>query len=104
MAGNYNNQTINLRTHKDIIQLYMDGAKEAHRLLKDKGILIIKCQDEIESSKQKWSHIELMSIPGFLAEDLFILVRSGGVLIDKRWKKQYHSRKNHSYFVVLRKI
>jgi tRNA G10 N-methylase Trm11 len=98
MASNYNNQTINLKTHAAILQLYRDGIKEARRLLKYNGILIVKCQDEVESKKQKWTHIELMNSDGFIPEDLFVLVRNGGVLIRPTHKNQQHGRKNHSYF------
>ena len=104
MASNYHNQTINLRTHKDIIKLYQQGISEAYRLLRPGGRLIVKCQDEVESRKQRWSHIELMSHDGFVCEDLFILVRTGGVLVGRCQEVQQHGRKNHSYFIVLRKI
>jgi hypothetical protein len=101
MAGNYNNQTINLRTHDAIISLYREGYEEAKRLLKDDGILIVKCQDEIESGKPRWSHIELMTHEGFRADDIFVLIRNGGVLIGRCQERQQHARKNHSYFLVL---
>lgn len=104
MAGNYHNQTINLRTHDAIISLYREGYESAKRILKTDGILIVKCQDEIESSKQRWSHIELLTHEGFVAEDLFVLVRTGGVLIGRNQEHQRHARKNHSYFLVLRKV
>lgn len=104
MASNYHNQTINLKTHSAIIDLYRSGMNEARRLLKVNGHLIIKCQDEVESRKQRWSHIELMSHDGFVCEDLLVLIRVGGILIGRCQEKQQHARKNHSYFVVLRKV
>ncbi len=39
--------------HANIIDLYRDGMTEAHRVLKPKGLLLVKCKDEIESSKQQ---------------------------------------------------
>lgn len=104
MASNYNNQTINLRTHNAIISLYRDGYESAKRILRPGGILIVKCQDEVESRKQRWSHIELMTHEGFVAEDLFVLYRTSGILIGRCQENQKHARKNHSYFIVLRKV
>ncbi len=103
MASNYRNQDINLRTHAAIIELYRDGATEAWRLLHDGGVLIIKCQDEVESRRQRWTHVELMSLDGFLCEDLFVLVRKGLPLRGRCQDVQQHGRKNHSFFVILRK-
>jgi tRNA G10 N-methylase Trm11 len=101
MANNYHNQTINLKTHDAIISLYRAGYEEAKRLLKDDGVLVVKCQDEIESGIPRWSHVELMVHEGFRTEDIFVLVRSGGVLVGRCQKRQQHARKNHSYFLIL---
>lgn len=90
---------------RDAIQdLYHSGIVEGKRVLKDNGILILKCQDEIMSGRQWWNHIELMQYCfnlGFIGEDLFILVQNGHPTM--RHKYQIHARKNHSYFIVLRK-
>ena len=104
MASNYRNRDINLRTHTAIIELYKEGATEAWRLLRSGGVLIIKCQDEVESRRQRWSHVELMSLDGFLCEDLFVLVRSGIPLRGRCQDVQHHGRKNHSFFVIHRKV
>jgi len=72
----YRNQNT---SHASVIRLYAGGILEAARVLKKKGRIFVKCQDEIESGKQRWSHLELMSILesfGFCALDLFVLQQS----------------------------
>jgi hypothetical protein len=102
MGTNYNNRLVNLRTHADILELYFSGIREAYRLLQPAGVLVIKCQDEVMSGKQQWTHVEILKAAGFLAEDIFVLVRNGNPL--SNWERQIHARKNHSYFIVLRKV
>lgn len=82
-------------------QLFADGIAEAHRLLKRGGILVLKVQDEIESGRQVWKHAEYLNVEGWRTEDLFVMVQS--TIPAQRWLHQLHARKNHSYFVVLRK-
>lgn len=90
--------------HKDIIELYSAGMREASRILKPKCYLFVKCQDEIESSKQYWSHIEIYEIAlklGFYAKDLFVLHQINKPILQH--KNQKHARKNHSYLWVFEK-
>jgi len=105
IAGCYrNNTSIQLRNQKEVRQLYFDAAREAHRVLKTKGILIVKCKDMVEAGKQVWNHVTFMSLPGFACEDLFVLVQNTQPAMDPKWSRQFHARKNHSFFVVLRKV
>jgi len=96
---------LNTISGRDEIQrLYRDGIKEAKRVLKNNGILVFKCQDEIMSGRQWWNHIELMEYCfslGFIGEDLFILIQNGHPAM--RHNYQLHARKNHSYFIIMRK-
>jgi len=105
ISNSYNNNiTDGLKSNNDVLRLYDDGIKEIKRILKIKGILIIKCQDIIESGKNKWNHIEIYELAmnrGFFAEDLFVLVQK--TIPCKRWDRQLHARKNHSYFWVFRR-
>jgi hypothetical protein len=88
---------------RGVLPLYRDCAKEALRVLRVGGILIVKCQDTVVNHKQSWLHVDILNLPGYLAEDLFVVVQRSVPLMTGHWKKQYHARKNHSYFVVLRK-
>jgi len=85
------------RNEKEIDDLYAAGTAEARRILKPGGILILKTMDT-----QKWRHIALANLPGFKLDDLLIVVTKG-----KPPGKPYaqkHARKNHSYFMVFRKL
>ncbi len=88
--------------HEAVLDLYFDAAKEAHRVLKQGGIYIVKCQDEVCANRQRLTHVELINFVetlGFVTEDLFVVVRRNNPGVS-RVLKQVHARKNHSYFLV----
>jgi hypothetical protein len=63
------------------------------------------CKDEIESAKQRRSHIELWLIArelGFDDQDLFTL--EAGIVNCGRWRRQLHARKTQSYLWIFRKL
>jgi len=92
----------NLNTsHESVIRLYAGGILEAARVLKKKGRIFIKCQDEIESGKQRMSHVEiihLLELFGFRLLDLFVLVQKTIPAMRENYQKT--ARKNHSYMLV----
>lgn len=91
--------------HEAVLDLYFLSAKEAYRVLKNKGIYIVKCQDEVCANKQRLTHVEIineLTTYGFIVEDLFVVTRKNKPGVS-RIKKQNHARKNHSYFLVFRK-
>jgi hypothetical protein len=90
--------------HADIMHLYRLGMIEAKRILKMGGLMLVKCADEIESSKQKRGHIEVYNIGielGLLDQDFFVLMRTHPPVIQV--KQQQHARKNASILWVLKK-
>ena len=88
--------------HDAVLELYVRAAIEAKRVLKPKGVLIVKCQDEVSAGIQRMTHVEiilnLMRL-GFYAKDIFVMVRRNRPGVT-RVIKQLHARKNHSYFLV----
>ncbi len=91
--------------HEAVLALYFLGSKEAWRVLKSGGILIVKCQDEVCACKQRLTHVEIINYlteTMFLVEDLFVLMRTNKPGVS-RVLRQRHARKNHSYFLVFRK-
>ena len=89
--------------HEAVLELYIDAGKEAFRVLRERGVLIVKCQDEICANRQRLTHVELIQAyerMGFVAEDLFVIVRRNRPGVS-RMIRQVHARKNHSYFLVL---
>lgn len=92
--------------HDAVLDLYFKAGAEAHRVLRQKGIFIVKCQDEVSANRQRLTHVELIQRfegIGFYTKDLFVIVRQNQPGIS-RLKKQVHARKNHSYFLVFVKI
>ena len=91
--------------HEAVLDLYFRTGKEAWRVLKENGVFIVKCQDEVCTNRQRLTHIEItieFDKYGFITEDLFVVMRNNKPGVS-RMKKQYHARKNHSYFMVYRK-
>ena len=92
--------------HDAVLAMYYSACTEATRVLKNNGILIVKCQDEVSANKQHLTHVEIVNEytkRGYIVEDLFVMVRNNKPGVS-RIKKQVHARKNHSYFLVFRKI
>lgn len=88
--------------HAAVLELYVEAGIEAYRVLRKKGILIVKCQDEVSANKQWMTHVEIIleyAKLGFYAKDLFVVMRKNKPGVS-RIKKQRHARKNHSYFLV----
>lgn len=91
--------------HDAVLDLYYKAGQEAHRVLRQDGIFIVKCQDEVSANRQHLTHVELINYyqsMGFYTKDLFVVVRSNKPSVS-RIKKQVHARKNHSYFLVFMK-
>ncbi len=91
--------------HDAVLRLYLEGIQEAYRCLRNKGLLIVKCQDEICAGQMRMTSMEIIHYlvnNKWTVEDMFVVVafRRPGV---SRMKKQQHSRRNHSVFLVARK-
>lgn len=94
------------RWHGAVVALYLDAGREARRVLRDHGILIVKCQDEVSANRQELTHVQILNgfaDLGFYARDLFVLVRANRPAV-ARLLRQVHARKNHSYLLVLQKV
>jgi hypothetical protein len=90
------------RYHAAVLDLYCRAGKEAARVLRDSGICIVKCQDEVSANQQWLTHVEIINEYqklGFYAKDLFVVVRANRPAMS-RVVRQEHARKNHSYFLV----
>ena len=88
--------------HEAVLDLYVQAGQEAFRVLRERGVFIVKCQDEVCSNRQRFTHVEIMQEYeriGFVAEDLFVVMRRNRPGVS-RTVKQVHARKNHSYFLV----
>ena len=89
----------------ELKETYYELMQLAYRLLKEKGILVIKTQDTNYNGKQIWVHTIVERFAqeiGFELEDLFIKTQDH-VMLRATLRQQTHARKYHSYFYVYRK-
>ena len=94
------------RWHAAVLDLYVDGGREAWRVLKPRGTLIVKCQDEVSANRQNLTHVEIINEYadlGYYCKDLFVVVRPNRPGVS-RMIRQVHARKNHSYFLLFVKV
>ena len=88
--------------HAAVTDMYFKAGKDALRVLRKNGVLIVKCQDEVSAGKQWLTHVEIINKYeefGFYTKDLFVVVRNNRPSVS-RLITQKHARKNHSYFLV----
>lgn len=80
---------------------------EASRILKNKGVLIFKCQDIIHNHKMHSTHVNIINWSDgfFRLKDLFVLPAKHRMPIKgkegEKPRTQKHARIHHSYFLVL---
>lgn len=87
--------------HDAVLDLYFKAGAEAKRVLRNYGVFIVKCQDEVSANRQRLTHVELINQfqEDFYCKDLFVITRSNTPTVSKLYKQE-HARKNHSYFLV----
>lgn len=88
----------------ELFSINQEMLQRAHRLLVNRGILIIKTQDTCYANQQVWvrQFIENQAAQlGFAKLDEFLLVKQG--VMGNRGTEQHHARRQHSFFLVFRK-
>ena len=94
--------TGSFRWYGAVVSLYFRAGREAHRVLRENGVLIVKCQDQVSANRQFLTHVEIINEyekMGFYTKDLFVYMRPNKAGASSV-KTQVHARKNHSYFLV----
>lgn len=92
------------RTQEEMMEHYGSSIREALRILRPNGILIVKCQDQVSGRRNFSVQRMVMNMAeecGFRWVDVFILIARNRFI--GSFKKQSHARKFHSYFLVFRK-
>ncbi len=95
--------------YEELQEHYTGTISEAHRVLNDKGVFVIKCQDIIHNHRMHCTHLNIMKWAEgkFRLKDLFILTAKHRIPIPPtqghKPKVQKHARIYHSYFMVLEK-
>jgi hypothetical protein len=94
-----------VKYHAAVLEMYRLGIAEAARVLRARGILVVKCQDEVSNHRQHLTHVDVVLYAresGLVEVDLFVVVRPDRPSVG-RIKRQQHARKRHSYFLVFKK-
>ena len=47
--------------HGAVLDLYFKAGREAYRVLREDGTLIVKCQDEVSANRQHLTHVEIIN-------------------------------------------
>lgn len=84
---------------------YPAFCREAHRVLKQDGVLFCKIADYVHGHRFQWAHVAFVNAAvavGFTACDCIVKVRKGPIT-DPRWKKAHHARRQHCYWIICRK-
>lgn len=87
---------------------YKGTLKEAYRVLRKKGILVVKCQDLIHNHTMHPTHVNVINWTKdmFQIKDIFILAAKHRMPTNPRHKgnqTQKHARIFHSYFLVFKR-
>lgn len=93
------------KTYGQLAEMYQGAIREAYRVLKHKGLLVVKCQDTVAGGKNyqtTWKVCEWAQQVGFGWKDTFFLVNDR-LLRDNRWQNQEHARKAVSLFLCFTK-
>lgn len=91
--------------HYALTHTFQPFVKEAFRVLRLEGILLCKITDYVHNHRYQWAHIEFIEAArkaGLTPCDCIIKIRKGPI-IDPKWKKAHHSRRQHCYWLVFRK-
>ena len=92
-------------TYEDLLLSLERGMDEFVRVLKPKGIVILKMMDLTEGRRRRWSHIDIANlwIPRLRLDDLIIKIAPQS-MDSPTWKSQQRSRASHTYFMVFRPV
>jgi SAM-dependent methyltransferase len=85
--------------------MYPPFLAEAFRVLRREGLLLAKITDYVHDHEYKWAHVDFMQAArevGFQPCDCIVKVRKGPI-IDPKWKVAHHTRRQHCFWLILRK-
>jgi len=92
-------------TYQELEAHYRGTLKEAYRVLKPRGKMVVKCQDIIHNHKMHCTHANVIQwAQGFRLADMFVLPAKSRMPLKAAShgrQTQRHARIWHSYFLVL---
>lgn len=92
--------------YDELSEHYQLTAKEAARIIKKKGVFVVKCQDIIHNHKMHCTHANMIQwcAEWFRLKDLFVLPAKHRMPSPNRAGSQKHARIFHSYFLVFERL
>ncbi|MBM08849.1 MAG: hypothetical protein CMF69_04625 [Magnetovibrio sp.] len=92
-------------TSEELSEHYKSSIKEAARILKHKGIMVIKCQDIVHNHKLFCTHAHILNWCSdfFRLKDLFVQAAKHRMPAPNRKGIQKHARIFHSYWIILQR-
>jgi len=97
-------------TYDELVNHYVGTIQEAYRVLRYKGLLIVKCQDIIHNHKMHCTHANVIEWCSglFRLKDLQLCVRSSKMPMPLangyKPRVQKHARIHHSYFLTFERL
>lgn len=88
---------------QDRHELIRDGISECVRVLKPKGMLLVKVQDQVCSGAKRWQTREFADHAESLGCRLVDMLHLPGGRKQPEGRRQVHSRQNYSTMLILRK-
>jgi SAM-dependent methyltransferase len=85
--------------------LYPPFLAEAYRVLAPEGLVFAKIADYVHGHRFQWAHLEFVTAAakaGFMPCDCIVKIRRGPIICP-RWRNAHHARRQHCYWIVLRK-
>ena len=91
------------KSYDDLLISMATACVEFRRVLKPKGIVVVKAMDWTEGRRRRWMHIDVVNSwsPRFRLDDLFVKVAVQNMR-NAVWRHQDRSRAAHVYFLVFK--
>lgn len=99
-------ETEKAKVTQDISAHFEPFLLEAKRVLTANGVVFAKLADQVHDHLYRWHQADFVVAAravGLTPCDLIIKPNNVGSFIDPKWKKAHHTRRAHSYWIVVRK-
>lgn len=94
------------REGDNVVGLFRPFLLQAKRVLIDDGIVLAKIADIVHNHRYQWQHVSFIQKAmeiGMTPCDMIVKCDpKAGNLKSSKWKRQYHLRKAHCYWIVVR--
>ena len=88
----------------DRMDLIFDGVSECARIVKDDGLVLVKCQDQVVSGRVVWQTHEVIEKAGFDRLDLIDMLHVQAYRPQPEGTRQIHARRDYSTLLVFSKM